>query len=242
MTILNLGCGTKVSDSSEVVNIDWSIELRLRRNRLTRALVSRIIRGDRLERFDALPDNIMVCNLAKGIPFPNESIDVVYHSHLLEHLDGTVAEQFLLDVKRVLKPGGIQRIVVPDLQKLCVAYQTHAARCCEHADEIFRHDRYVADIIEQCVRRAAVGSARQKSILRAVENLILGDARRRGETHQWMYDEFNLRALLTRLGYRGISTQTYKDSQIRKWGEYGLDTDRGGKEYKPNSLYVEALK
>ena len=32
MLILNLGCGTKVSDDPAVVNIDWSIMLRIRRN------------------------------------------------------------------------------------------------------------------------------------------------------------------------------------------------------------------
>lgn len=39
MQILNLGCGTKVSDDPAVVNIDWSIMLRIKRNPLLRAAV-----------------------------------------------------------------------------------------------------------------------------------------------------------------------------------------------------------
>ena len=36
MKILNLGCGAKTSDSEDIVNIDWSILLRLRKNNLMR--------------------------------------------------------------------------------------------------------------------------------------------------------------------------------------------------------------
>ena len=88
-----------------------------------------IFRGERMERFNSLPDNIMVHNLAKGIPFDSESIDVVYHSHMLEHLDRDIADKFLIEVKRVLNLGGIHRIVVPDLEKACIAYIAHIQSC-----------------------------------------------------------------------------------------------------------------
>src|SRR5713101_878977 len=129
MRILNLGCGSKASSSPDIVNIDWSIALRLRRNRLLRPLVPLWATGDRLQRFNALPSNIICHNLAHGIPFLTESVDAVYHSHFLEHLDRGAARQFLLEVKRVLRPGGIQRIVVPDLEKLCRAYVAHCDLC-----------------------------------------------------------------------------------------------------------------
>ncbi len=242
MKMLNLGCGTKVCSRPGVINIDWSIELRLRRSRLGRRLVSWFVHGPRRERFDAMSDNILVHNLAQGIPFEADSVDVVYHSHLFEHLDRDIAEPFLLEIKRVLKPGGVVRIVVPDLQRLCTEYLEHVARCGEDAAEVPNHDRYVAPIIEQCVRRESYGSSQQKPGLRFLENVILGDARRRGETHQWMYDEFNLSALLTRLGYQDLRRQTYPQSMVSDWLSYGLDTNDAGGEYKPGSLYLEARK
>jgi len=104
--LLNLGCGTKVSGHPDVVNIDWSIYLRLKRNPVLRRLTPMVVKGERLRRFASLPDNILVHNLANGIPFPDESVDAVYHSHLLEHLDREVAGRFLREVRRVLKPGG----------------------------------------------------------------------------------------------------------------------------------------
>lgn len=90
--------------------------LRLKRSRFGQLLAPIILDQERLHKFRSIPDNIIVHNLAKGIPFPDGSVDVVYHSHLLEHLDRDVAERFLREVQRVLRLGGIQRIVVPDLE------------------------------------------------------------------------------------------------------------------------------
>ena len=80
--ILNLGCGTKTSNKPGVINIDWSIYLRLKQKKVFARIIPLFVRGGRLKRFNALPDNIMVYNLAKGIPFGSDSVDVVYHSHL----------------------------------------------------------------------------------------------------------------------------------------------------------------
>ncbi len=242
MRILNLGCGNKVCDHPDVINIDWSIELRLRRNPLMRSLVSKCIGGERKRRFDALPSNIMVHNLKRGIPFESNSVDMVYHSHLLEHLDRTVAEEFLQEIKRVLKPGGVQRIVVPDLAVIANSYLEHLKECEKNDQEARKHDEYIASLIEQSVRRDAYGSSQQKPVLRMLENLVLGDARQRGETHQWMYDRINLCNLLIRLGYRNPVIQSYDSSSVDTWALYELDLNDAGREYKPFSLYVEVNK
>ncbi len=242
MKILNLGCCTKTSNKPGVINIDWSIYLRLKRMKIFRPVVPLFVKGERLDRFNSLPDNIMVHNLAKGIPFNSDSVDVVYHSHLLEHLDRDVAEKFLIEAKRVLKPGGIHRIVVPDFRKACRAYIAHISSCETNPEESDNHDSYIATLLEQSVRREASGTSQQNSLRRFVENLILGDARRRGETHQWMYDRINLKSKLINIGYKEVHVQNYNTSLIPNWTEYGLDVDEKGNQYKPESLYVEALK
>jgi len=59
---------------------------------------------------------------SEGIPAPSLSVDVVYHSHLLEHLQQEEGEDLIQECLRVLKPGGILRIVVPDLERICTDY------------------------------------------------------------------------------------------------------------------------
>jgi len=242
MKVLNLGCGIKTSNKPSVINIDWSIYFTLKKSKILSAITPLIIKGERLVRFNSLPGNIMIHNLAKGIPFDSDSVDVVYHSHMLEHLERGVAERFLLEVKRVLRAGGIHRIVVPDFEEACKAYVSHIAVCETKADECHSHDAYIAALIEQSVRRESPVTSKQRPLRRFVENAILGDARKRGETHQWMYDRINLKALLLSLGYKEVFIQDYNKSLIPNWSEYGLDTDEKGNQYKPGSLYIEAVK
>lgn len=242
MQILNLGCGSKVSGYPGVTNIDWSIMLRIRTNPLLRLSAKLFLSGERLRRFKALPNNVMVHNLRHGIPFLNASVDAVYHSHVLEHIDREGAGPFLVECARVLRPGGIIRIVVPNFERYCHDYLEHIGVCeREGTRAIVGHDHYLEPLLSQSVRREACGTSQQKPVRRAIENLLLGDARRRGETHQWAYDRFNLTSLLLLAGFKDPEVRTFNSSAIPHWAELELDRNADGSEYKPGSLYMEAF-
>jgi SAM-dependent methyltransferase len=72
--------------------------------------------------FTSTGPEVIAANLRAGIPFPDESFDVVYHSHVLEHLTKAAAADFLKECCRVLKPGGIIRVAVPDLEAIARNY------------------------------------------------------------------------------------------------------------------------
>jgi SAM-dependent methyltransferase len=54
-------------------------------------------------------------DLKKKLPHADGSIDYVYTSHFLEHLSRDDAGKLIREAFRVLKPGGLVRVVVPDL-------------------------------------------------------------------------------------------------------------------------------
>jgi SAM-dependent methyltransferase len=57
----------------------------------------------------------VVVGFAPPIPFPDSRFDLVYMSHLLEHMPGaTAAFNLLQETRRVLKSGGLLCIIVPD--------------------------------------------------------------------------------------------------------------------------------
>jgi predicted SAM-dependent methyltransferase len=61
-------------------------------------------------------------DLSKGIPLPSESCKVVYNAAVLEHLRPPDVVALLAECKRVLMPGGILRIGVPDLERIVRLY------------------------------------------------------------------------------------------------------------------------
>lgn len=72
--------------------------------------------------FVSFDKNLIRHNILRGLPFGNNSVDVVYHSHLLEHLPKSQSISFLKECYRVLKKDGIMRVVVPDLQPIVIEY------------------------------------------------------------------------------------------------------------------------
>lgn len=61
-------------------------------------------------------------DLTHGIPASDNSLEVVYHSHMLEHLSNEEGLVFLKECYRVLQPGGLMRVLVPDLGLWCKNY------------------------------------------------------------------------------------------------------------------------
>jgi SAM-dependent methyltransferase len=89
---LNFGCGKRFSENW--INIDFhSDDRRVRR-----------------------------VNLLSGFPYPDNSMDAVYSSHVLEHFRRSEGVYLITEAFRVLRKGGILRIVLPDLEGSCGEY------------------------------------------------------------------------------------------------------------------------
>ena len=73
---------------------------------------------------DFHPDSTDVksVNLLGGLPFEGDSLDVAYSSHFIEHLSQEDGKKVVDETYRVLKKGGIIRIVVPCLENICREY------------------------------------------------------------------------------------------------------------------------
>ena len=72
--------------------------------------------------FHSTTKEVKKVNILKSLPFNDETFDVVYSSHFIEHLDLEQAEFVMKESNRVLKKNGILRVVVPDLENLCREY------------------------------------------------------------------------------------------------------------------------
>ena len=126
--VVNIGCG-------EVFHPDWT-------------------------NLDVCPSDAAVqrWDIRRGFPFGDEKVDACYASHVLEHLARANARQFILECFRVLKPGGIIRLVVPDLEAIARQYLV----CLDGADQGAPnaendYEWIVLEMMDQMVRKSPGG-------------------------------------------------------------------------------------
>lgn len=73
--------------------------------------------------YEARIPGVIQCDLTKGIPFKNETVDEILASHFLEHLKlKHEAIPFLQECHRVLKPGGIMSFITPNFEIIHRSY------------------------------------------------------------------------------------------------------------------------
>jgi predicted SAM-dependent methyltransferase len=128
MKLLNLGCGTRYHNAW--TNID----------------------------FKSTGPHVIAHNLKKGIPFPKESFDVVYHSNVIEHFNKEDAPIFIDECYRVLKSNGILRIAYPDLESIVSQY-IRLLKEIRNGNTQYAHDYdwIMLELLDQSVRNHSGG-------------------------------------------------------------------------------------
>lgn len=99
-------------------------------------------------------------DLRKGIPLDDNTAGVVYHSHILEHFSRKDGIAFQKECYRVLKPGGVIRVAVPDLQQLAANYLQAIIVARQSPDDAMAQANYqwaVIELIDQMVRQTPGG-------------------------------------------------------------------------------------
>jgi len=179
---VQFGCG--LCAPHEWLNFDASPRLRLQRL----PVVGRLTPCGPHGRF---PSNVRYGDIVRGLPLSAGAADLLYSSHVLEHLSLADFRAALHNCRRTLRHGGIFRLVVPDLERMIAAYHADA-----HADAAIRF--VTATGLGQTARpRGATGVLRQG----------LGNAH-----HLWMWDYKAMRAELELVGFAAVRRAVFSDS------------------------------
>ncbi|MFM7135485.1 MAG: class I SAM-dependent methyltransferase [Planctomycetota bacterium] len=108
------------------------------------------------------PD-VIACDLRRPLPFPAGSFQAVYAAHVVEHLVPADAARLLAEAGRLLAPGGIVRIVVPDLEGIARAYleSLERAGAAPSPDRRWEHRWMTVELLDQLVRDTPGGLMRR---------------------------------------------------------------------------------
>jgi len=109
--------------------------------------------------FHSFHPEVISHDLRLPLPIEEKSIDVVYHAHVLQHLEYDDAHKLMHECQRVLKPGGSLRIVVPDLESKARLYlkKLEQAENSTTAQSEVEYEWSVIELIDQLVRRKSGG-------------------------------------------------------------------------------------
>ena len=209
---INVGCGDVPTNGWR--NFDNSLSLRLSRIPVVPYLLFKIglINASQYQfvKYAGL-NEIEYADATKRLPLSDRSVDVLYSSHMLEHLDQTDATSFFKEARRVLRSGGIIRLAVPDLRKQVQQYI-----------ELGDADAFISAM--QLTR------PRPRTTAQRLKILLTGTRH-----HLWMYDGDSLCRLLVAHGFSDPHILEAGSTTIKKPGSLDL------KERLADSVYVEAV-
>ena len=190
---LNLGCGP--IQPSGWINVDGSNRALLasRFSWLDRLLVA--LRVASPTEFNA---STTYANLRRRFPVEAGSVDAIYMGEILEHFTQDEGERVVGECYRVLKPGGLLRIRVPDNARFWQNYLLDYQSIRQQPREgwSLAHTRWIKMYFDElCVRRP-----------RPWQSMT--------HYHKWMYDEISLTLLVERVGFRNVERMGFRQSAI----------------------------
>jgi len=176
---------------------------------------------------DVFPAQLSL-NVLWGLPFVRDSVRRIFLSHMFEHLFyPSEAKGFLQELFRVLEPGGVVRIIVPDTAKAIHAYV-------ENDETYFRSRKSTLDWwpegrthLEDFLAYSGAGPHPAHFF----------------EAHKYGYDFETLKRALTEVGFTAVIESEYMASELPELriDDYSLVAGaRYGDAYY--SLFVEARK
>jgi SAM-dependent methyltransferase len=184
MTHVQYGCGHSAPDGW--LNFDASLTLRIERLPVAGQLVKK-----NAQRF---PANVVLADIVKGLPVAEGSADGVYASHILEHLSRASMLVALQNTYRMLRPNGIFRLIVPDLEARARRYLADL-----EAMQFDANDRFL--------RSSYLGVEADSKGLAGLASAMFGRS-----THLWMWDYPSIQAALKAAGFTSIRRCDMGDS------------------------------
>jgi len=210
---INLGCGATPTDGW--INYDNSLTQYLVRRPVICNLVEFLGLLDQRQQSYlefAKSHSIFFADAVRKIPVPDESVDLLYTSHMLEHLDRNEAKLFLDQAKRVLKQSGVLRIAIPDLRMIINDYMLDGDA-----------DKFVSATL--------LTIPKPQGLFQRIKAAVVG-----GRHHHWMYDDKSLTKLIRENGFEKVYTLVAGQTGIADVGNLNLY------ERHEESIYVEATR
>lgn len=141
-----------------------------------------------------IANGVIYLDVTEPLPFPDGSLQYIYSEHVLEHVTLETTLAHFGECYRALRPGGVIRIAMPDLQFLL---------------DYFKSKELTA--VQQSFLEHTVGKFHPDVALKSPAMLLNDFLRRWG--HQVIYDRQLLADLLKRVGFNPVVSCELQESR-----------------------------
>lgn len=190
MRKLNLGSGP--NSAKGWINYDWGLLPLLGKFKLSPLLIKLHLLD---KSYDWKWPKIKFVDLRGELPDADNSVDYIYCSNVLEHFEKHESIAILKECQRVLKMGGIIRVVMPDLTKLIENYTSAD----NFNQEFFGYNKDQYD-----------------GVIGKFKRLFIRE-------HQWMYDKNSFNEILTEVGFLNINEQQFRIGELPNLDKLDLE-------------------
>jgi hypothetical protein len=184
---VHFGCGNSIGASW--MNFDVSPMLKVERIPLIGPLLHKAVGGG-----TPFPREVIYGNISEKVLVPEGTAQAAYASHVLEHLTLEEAKRAIQNTFRMLAPGGVFRVIVPNLRT--------------------RAERYLQDLdagdpeaASNFMRYSLLGlEQRPRGLIRTLRRAFSGTP------HLWMWDTVSMGAELERAGFVEVRECKFGDA------------------------------
>lgn len=213
---LNLGCG--MTGLPGWVNVDANPLIQFRfALRALRPLLRRGLLPFSPNTFDDYiqnppPPGFLFWNFAKRpLPFQEGSVTAAFSSHVLEHFPRFVGRQIGREVRRVLRPDGVFRIEVPDLELIARRYLKSVPSDGTEIAGAAGRPMSAREVNDQFYRRRARYHIERQSRFDVIDLERLWGALFGVRGHMYLYDYTDLRSLLIEAGFGRVERRAFQE-------------------------------
>lgn len=160
---------------------------------------------------------IELVDIRRKFPLVDNSVDFIYCSQVIEHFERYEALNVLKESLRVLKPEGIIRVSVPDIDKMLANYIEEKK---SNPETEARGINVLWWGYEKDIEPRIVGK---------ISKFFIRD-------HQWHYNAPSMKKLLLEAGFRSVKALSFRKGETPDLNRVEIEI------HKKHSLYIEAVK